>query len=214
MIPLLVRASLTMRLLKLGAALLFGVMVLLDGCTAPAILLLPMQGNGPVVAPRPAPAPGQPGQPQPFPLPDVPIPSNPSIGPGFVSDHDRFLLAQAAGWSGIDAITGLPNLILAVAVSIAEDVSGDPAARSAPNFDNSIDLGLWQINSVHWSSCGGPAALVIPINNARCAFGIWAASRSWCPWSTFGDQATCHVRGHNNAYLAFLPRARAAAQGG
>jgi len=85
---------------------------------------------------------------------------------GFVSDLDRFLLATAAGWTGDDAL-------IAVAVSIAEDPSGDPAAEHV-NDDGSIDKGLWQINSgvpvgVAWARWGGRAALADPATGGEAS---------------------------------------------
>src|SRR4051794_26450181 len=59
----------------------------------------------------------------------------PQIAHGFVSDRQRYLLARAAGWTFQEAIT-------AVAVSIAEDGSGDPAALSGLNSNGTRDLGL------------------------------------------------------------------------
>ena len=119
-----------------------------------------------------------------------------------VTDVQRFRLARAAGWSVEDAI-------IATAISIAEDGSGDPAALSPLNSNGTRDLGLWQINSIHWAGCGGQVALIVPINNVRCAFSIWAPGRSWCPWSTY--ERSCGI-GHNSSYAAFLDRARKASQ--
>jgi hypothetical protein len=130
-----------------------------------------------------------------------PIPLNgPVIAPGAVTDVERYQLALAAGFSPVDAIT-------ATAISIAEDGSGDPAAMSPKNRNGTFDLGLWQINSSHWPEFGGQAALVIPANNARAAFAIFARA-GWCSWSTY--LASCGV-GYTGAFAAFIGRARAAA---
>jgi hypothetical protein len=140
------------------------------------------------------------------PLPtDVVFPVDPSSlarGHGYVSDVQRYLLAVAAGWSREDAIT-------ATAISIAEDGSGDPAALSGLNWNKTRDLGLWQINSIHWDGCGGPTALTDPLTNARCAHGIFGASRNWCAWSTYTPCST-HPCGPP-CYRDFLARARVAA---
>ncbi len=131
------------------------------------------------------------------------IPLAPILGPQpIVSDHQRYLLALGAGFSLDEALT-------ATAISIAEDGGGDPAALSPKNKNGTFDLGLWQINSIHWSSCGGEAALTVPANNAACAHKIYQGSGSgWCAWSTY--DARCGP-GHTGSYAAYLSRARAAA---
>jgi hypothetical protein len=118
-----------------------------------------------------------------------------------VSDVQRYLLAVGAGFTG-------PDIITAVAVSIAEDGSGNPAALSGKNFDGSRDLGLWQINSGWWPRFGGQEALTNPVTNALAAHYVFTV-QGWCAWSTYN--ASCG-KGHNSAYLAFLDRARSAAE--
>jgi hypothetical protein len=144
--------------------------------------------------------------------PDTPIPpfTGPlpvfEPGPGRVSDVDRYRLAVAAGFVGQEAI-------LAVAISIAENGSGVPDVVSRPNWNNTVDIGLWQINSAHIGSSGivSKEWLFVPINNARAAFAI-RARQGWCAWSTY--EAACGP-GHNGAYAGNINRARqAAAQGG
>lgn len=120
---------------------------------------------------------------------------------GGVTDAFRYQLARAAGWNPAEAI-------VAVAISIAEDGSGDPAAMSPMNTNRTFDLGLWQINSSHWSSCGGQQALVDPFTNAHCGHNIYA-SAGWCSWSTY--ETSCGV-GYTGAYRAYLSRAQAASQ--
>jgi Lysozyme like domain len=119
------------------------------------------------------------------------------IGPQpLVSDVERFQLARGAGWNLDEAIT-------ATALSIAEDGGGDPAALSGVNRDGSRDLGLWQINSSHWPSCGGQEALIVPTNNAACAHGVYVA-QGWCAWSTY--DARCGP-GHTGSFSSYIPRA-------
>lgn len=133
---------------------------------------------------------------------DFPIdPANLALGHGHVSDMQRYVLAVAAGWSREEAI-------IATAISIAEDGSGDPAALSPPNWNKTRDLGLWQINSIHWPGCGGPTALTDPLTNARCGHSIFG-SGNWCAWSTY-TPCSPHPCGPP-CYLDFMARARAAA---
>lgn len=133
-------------------------------------------------------------------VPVVVDPGDLAKGHGFVSDFQRFQLAIAAGWNPADAIT-------AVAISIAEDNSGDPAALSGANFDNSRDLGLWQINSGWWPKFGGQHALIDPFTNAQAAHAIYGL-QGWCAWSTY--ETSCPARGHTGSWRTFLDRARAA----
>lgn len=120
---------------------------------------------------------------------------------GIVSDAQRYQLARLAGWGPEDAI-------IAVAISIAENGSGNPAALSGVNRNGSFDLGLWQVNSAWWPQFGGQAALIDPWRNAQAAYFIFTRQH-WCAWSTY--LASCGP-GHTGSFVAFLARARAAAQ--
>ena len=124
---------------------------------------------------------------------------NPIVGN--VSDAQRFQLARLAGWSVADAI-------IATAISIAENGSGNPAALSGVNWNGSRDLGLWQINSGWWPQFGGQQALIDPWRNAQAAYYI-KGRQGWCAWSTY--DASCGP-GHTGSYRAFLARAEAAAR--
>jgi hypothetical protein len=153
---------------------------------------------------------GAPGQPDSVVHISVPVqavvalPVPVQVGAGMVSDVERFLLARAAGFSPLDAIT-------ATAISIAEDGSGNPAAMSGRNDNGTYDFCLWQVNSSWWPRFGGQAALADPQTCAHAAFIIYGI-QGWCAWSTF--EASCG-KGHTGAYAAFLGRARnAASQGG
>src|SRR5712691_7958114 len=88
---------------------------------------------------------------------------------GTITDEQRYGLALAAGFTGSEAIN-------AVAISIAEDSNGDPSRRHENKDTNgnvtSTDLGLWQINSVHWARFNGEGALIDPLNNAKAAYAI------------------------------------------
>lgn len=129
----------------------------------------------------------------------VPVPVIPTLAAGFITDVERFALARVVGWSISDAYT-------AVAISIAEDGSGDPARLSPANRDGSHDLGLWQINSGWWPQFGGQTALENPMNNALAAFAIYQR-QGWCAWSTY--ESSCGP-GHVGSYAAFVCRAQVA----
>lgn len=133
-------------------------------------------------------------------------PVAPVIGGAHVTDEERYALALAVGFTREQAI-------IATALSIAEDGSGDPSAVSRPNFDHSVDNGLWQINSGHIGQCGITSQqwLFDPMNNARAAFCVAGPHMNWCAWSTY--EMSCGV-GHNGSYRAFLACAQAIADGG
>jgi len=109
-----------------------------------------------------------------------------------LTDSMRAQLAVTVGFPATE-------IARAVAVSIAEDGSGDPTVEHR-NVNGSIDYGLWQINSIH----GFPVSqLKEPLGNAQAAKKVWdQAGGSWKPWSTF----------MSGAYLAFMPRGQAAAK--
>jgi len=182
-----------MRYAVLGAVLFFGM---------PVLLLAPLLGMlvDPWAPFRFQGTPGEltvspPAEAQPFDPGTIPVVH------GGVTDSFRWQLARASGFSPAEAI-------IAVAISIAEDGSGDPAAMSPKNKNGTFDLGLWQINSAHWPAYGGKEALIDPLNNARAAHAIYA-SAGWCSWSTY--ETSCGV-GYTGAYRAYLSRAQAASQ--
>lgn len=133
----------------------------------------------------------------------VTVPAGPAPGPQtIVSDVQRYLLAIGAGFAPSEAIT-------AVAISIAENGSGNPSAVSGLNFNNTVDTGLWQVNTIWESRFGGHVALMNPVTNAMAARYVFV-QQGWCAWSTY--ERSCGL-GHNSAYAAFMGRARAAAEG-
>lgn len=124
------------------------------------------------------------------------------LSPGqVVSDAQRFQLARQAGWT-------LEQAIIAVAISIAENGSGNPATMSGRNSNGTYDLGLWQINSAHWPQYGGQQALTDPWRNAQAAFSIYGR-QNWCAWSTY--LVSCGP-GHTGSYASYLARAQAASR--
>lgn len=72
----------------------------------------------------------------------------------------------------------------AVARAIAKSESGlNPEAWNA-NTNGTLDIGLFQINSIHWDKCGGMANLLDPLENAKCAKMIKDDS-GWYPWVVY-----------------------------
>lgn len=93
-------------------------------------------------------------------------------------------------------------LVKAVAVALAE--SGGRPRVTNTNHDkwNSVDRGLWQINS-HWHPEVSAAAAFDPNKAAQAAYRISNAGRDWHQWSTW----------NNGTARAQLGRARIAAAG-
>jgi|SRR6185437_11354270 len=115
-------------------------------------------------------------------------PSNPAgpapiqiVAQGAVTDLQRFQLALNAGWNFTDAI-------IATAISIAEDGSGNPTIMSPPNImrdgSKTYDFCLWQINSSWWAQFGGQQALADPQTCANAAHVIWSHG-GWNQWCTY-----------------------------
>lgn len=132
--------------------------------------------------------------------PPLPDPDNLAPIVGAVSDAQRYQLARLAGWGAEDAI-------IATAISLAENGSGNPAALSGLNDNGSRDLGIMQINSVWWPQFGGQLSLIDPWRNMQAAYYI-KGRQGWCAWSTY--EASCGP-GHTGSFRAFLARAREAA---
>lgn len=126
----------------------------------------------------------------------------PVITSGAVTDVERFTLAVLAGFSPQDAV-------VATAISIAEDGSGNPVALSPMNTNRTYDFCLWQVNSSWWPKFGGQEALANPSICAHAAYVIFTI-QGWCAWSTY--ESSCGA-GHNSAYRAALGRAAAASKG-
>ena len=95
-------------------------------------------------------------------------------------------LYTAAGVAGFAMNTELPT---AVAISLAENPSRNPAAVSPVNSDGSHDLGAWQINDkanadiIH--QYGDPFNLQ---DNARMAYAVYKR-QGWSAWTTYNDGA-------------------------
>ncbi len=115
-----------------------------------------------------------------------------------VSDADTYRLAIRAGFSPQQAVT-------ATAISLAEDPNRLPETKSPPNKNGTIDLGLWQINSIHWPNFGGPERLSHAFNNANAAFEIWKQRQSLT-----GDGFTAWTTYTGGQFRQFLGRAQIA----
>lgn len=95
---------------------------------------------------------------------------------------------------------GFPDNVIAeaVAVSIAENHSGDIGAIGGPNPDGSYDYGMWQINEKWHPELFVRFPQWWSVSNASMAKEVWAqAGNSFSPWSTWkhGDHKAYMGRG-------------------
>lgn len=99
---------------------------------------------------------------------------------GSVSIPDRYALAVAAGFKpGDDAIK-------MTTISLYECGNCDMTKPNKP-VGQGGDIGLWQINEIHWPNYGGMELLSNPAQSAKAAFGVWSGAgggeagfRQWC----------------------------------
>jgi hypothetical protein len=73
---------------------------------------------------------------------------------------------------------------MAAAVAMAE--SGGNSDATNQNSNDSMDRGLWQINSIH-----GGQSTMDPLGNARAAVSISGNGTSWRPWCTAWSDGAC-----------------------
>lgn len=111
--------------------------------------------------------------PAPAPAPSAPI----QVPAGFLSAADRYQLALDIGFNPAEAL-------IATAISLCEDPSGDPRIESGRNKDGSFDIGIMQVNSGRADEFGGVEALKDPVTNMRAALVIYGR-QGWFGWCTF-----------------------------
>lgn len=72
-----------------------------------------------------------------------------------------------------------------VALAVAKAESGMREQAFNINTNNTIDIGIYQINSVHFEKEGCSLKdLVDEYKNVDCAYGIWE-QQGWNPWVAF-----------------------------
>lgn len=78
----------------------------------------------------------------------------------------------------------------AIAISLAENGTQDPE-RFHVNDNGSIDVGIFQINSVHFKQAGcSLGEIIVAQKNVDCAYSIFKASGSkWGAWVTYNTGA-------------------------
>lgn len=89
---------------------------------------------------------------------------------------------------------GVYDCKIALAVAKAEGLAYDESGAVIPdlfniNTNGSMDLGIFQINSVHYKKPQCHLAdMVDPIKNVDCAYSIYEGS-GWGAWSSFNNQS-------------------------
>jgi Lysozyme like domain len=98
-----------------------------------------------------------------------------------MSISEVIAVAQKAGFTG----TGL---ITAVAIAIAESGLNPIAINYNNDSHNSVDRGLWQINS-YWHPEFTAPDIFNTDTNARAAYAISKGGKDFTPWVTFKTNA-------------------------
>lgn len=72
-----------------------------------------------------------------------------------------------------------------IALAVAKAESGIREEAININSNGTIDMGIFQINSVHWKKPGcNPKSLLDGYKNIDCAYKIWQA-QGWSPWVAY-----------------------------
>jgi hypothetical protein len=78
------------------------------------------------------------------------------------------------------------NCQVALAIMEAES-GGNPEAWNA-NTNGTLDVGLWQINSINWKTCDMTMSeLLDPYNSTDCAKIIYDRAGGWTPWVVYNN---------------------------
>lgn len=118
-----------------------------------------------------------------------------ALGPGLRAAPDSipFTAAQTcaaaavkAGFSYARTVDGYPQMVVAVAISLAES-SCNPSAKFV-NSNGCVDRGLWQIDNCAWPNVSNTCAYQVQCN-ADAAYTISDEGTDWGPWSTFQSGA-------------------------
>lgn len=79
-----------------------------------------------------------------------------------------------------------------VAISVARAESGLREDAYNYNTNGTLDIGIFQVNEVHWDKEGcSPAELFDAKKNVDCSYKIWEA-QGWTPWVAYNTGAFIH----------------------
>lgn len=107
----------------------------------------------------------------------VPVTIAPAVATGNLSPTQRYQLALSVGFTRDEAV-------MALAVALAENGSGNPNAVNQNKPPALPDYGLWQINGIHAAMAGGVQNLFDPVINARVALQLSRSGTGWLQWCT------------------------------
>jgi len=113
----------------------------------------------------------------------------------------------------LEQLVGVPPKQQAIGLAIAEAESGGNPSAVNVNKNGSIDTGLWQINSVHYSSHElDPRDVFTPIGQARDMYKISKGGTDWNAWTSYSyqtkpDGSQIYVGPGQGDYKKFLPLA-------
>ena len=94
----------------------------------------------------------------------------------------RLNAQQIAGYA---KAAGFPPGEIATATAVALAESGGETTATNKNSNNSIDYGLWQINTVHGTLLN-QGDKFNPLDNAKMALTVWQrAGNKWTPWTVY-----------------------------
>lgn len=119
------------------------------------------------------------------------VPVQAALGPGLRAAPNSISVtnvqvcaevAAKAGFSYTHTVDGLPQMVVAVSIAMAES-SCNPGAEFV-NTNGCVDRGLWQIDNCAWPNVSNSCAFQIQCN-ADAAYSISADGTDWNPWSTF-----------------------------
>jgi len=75
---------------------------------------------------------------------------------------------------------------------IVSHESGGNANAVNQNRGGSLDVGVWQVNTINWNACSGGRAPCNPSTNLGCAIDVWKwGGGSFKLWSTCGVCGAC-----------------------
>lgn len=125
------------------------------------------------------------------------IPVGPGIQP---SPSIRYSIGDLKAAAAKAGFTG-NALVVAVAISLAENGSMNPTTVSKANSDGSHDHGAWQINDKAHPDLMRKYNVHTLQGNADAAYAVYkAAGNRWTPWTVY----------NTHAYAAHLPEAQKA----
>jgi len=78
---------------------------------------------------------------------------------------------------------------------VSHESSGNAHAANYNPGGNTYDIGVWQVNTINWSTCSGGSPPCGESTNLGCAIDVWRwGGGSFKLWSTCGGCGACAVK--------------------